>query len=93
MPTPQNNPSPGENPEKTRLDDPLDDYLLAKSKANETGGATTAATLSASSMNSLTGQTNRASKRSTHSTSLISKPTYWRSTVGLLRQALSALSL
>jgi integrase len=37
MPTPQNNPSPGSNPGETRLDSALDDYLLAKSKANETG--------------------------------------------------------
>jgi integrase len=37
MPSPQNNPSPGENPGETRLDSALDDYLLAKSKANETG--------------------------------------------------------
>ena len=37
MTTAQNNPSPDENPGETRLDDPLDDYLLAKSKANQTG--------------------------------------------------------
>jgi integrase len=37
MPSPQNNPSPGANPGETRLDSALDDYLLAKSKANETG--------------------------------------------------------
>jgi hypothetical protein len=37
MPSTQNNPSPGENPRDTRLDSALDDYLLAKSKANETG--------------------------------------------------------
>jgi integrase len=37
MPTPQNNPSPTGNPGETRLDSALDDYLLAKSKANETG--------------------------------------------------------
>jgi integrase len=37
MPSPQNNPSPGTNPRETRLDSALDDYLLAKSKANETG--------------------------------------------------------
>jgi integrase len=37
MPTPQNNPSPGSNPGETRLDSALDDYLLAKSKANESG--------------------------------------------------------
>ena len=37
MPSTQNNPSPGENTEETRLDSALDDYLLAKSKVNETG--------------------------------------------------------
>ena len=37
MPSTQNNPSPGANPGETRLDSALDDYLLAKSKANETG--------------------------------------------------------
>ena len=37
MPSTQNNPSPNENPGETRLDSALDDYLLAKSKANETG--------------------------------------------------------
>jgi integrase len=37
MPTPQNNPSPDANHRETRLDSALDDYLLAKSKANETG--------------------------------------------------------
>ena len=37
MPSTQNNPSPTENPGETRLDSALDDYLLAKSKANETG--------------------------------------------------------
>jgi site-specific recombinase XerD len=37
MPSPQNTPSPGANPGETRLDSALDDYLLAKSKANETG--------------------------------------------------------
>lgn len=35
MPAPWNNPSPDANPEETRLDSALDDYLLAKSKANE----------------------------------------------------------
>jgi hypothetical protein len=33
----QNTPSPNRNPVETRLNDPLDDYLLAKSKANVTG--------------------------------------------------------
>jgi hypothetical protein len=37
MPSTQNNPSPGANSGETRLDSALDDYLLAKSKANETG--------------------------------------------------------
>ena len=37
MPSTQNNLSPTENPGETRLDSALDDYLLAKSKANETG--------------------------------------------------------
>ena len=37
MPSTQNNLSPGENPRETRLDSALDDYLLAKSKANESG--------------------------------------------------------
>ena len=37
MPSTQNPPSSGENPGQTRLDSALDDYLLAKSKANETG--------------------------------------------------------
>jgi integrase len=37
MPSPQNNPSDGASPTETRLDSALDDYLLAKSKANDTG--------------------------------------------------------
>jgi integrase len=37
MPSPQNDPSDGANSRGTRLDSALDDYLLAKSKANETG--------------------------------------------------------
>jgi integrase len=37
MPSTQNDPSDSTNPRKTRLDSALDDYLLAKSKANETG--------------------------------------------------------
>jgi integrase len=37
MPAPQNNSSDGTDPGETRLDSALDDYLLAKSKTNETG--------------------------------------------------------
>ena len=37
MPSLQNNPSPDSNPGETHLDSALDDYLLAKSKTNETG--------------------------------------------------------
>lgn len=37
VPSTQNPPSDGENPGETRLDGPLEDYLFAKSKANETG--------------------------------------------------------
>ena len=37
MPSTQNDPSDGTNPGEIRLDSALDDYLLAKSKANETG--------------------------------------------------------
>jgi site-specific recombinase XerD len=37
MPSPQNNPSDGTGLRGARLDSALDDYLLAKSKANETG--------------------------------------------------------
>jgi integrase len=37
MPSTQNGPSDGANSRGTRLDSALDDYLLAKSKANETG--------------------------------------------------------
>jgi integrase len=37
MPSPQNNPSPEANHGETHLDSALDDYLLAKSKTNETG--------------------------------------------------------